>query len=570
MDHHSLLVLIPSPPSRVASSRRAVLELATGGSLFERIGAKCDFTERDAADIIRQLAEAVQFMHSNNIVHRDLKPENLLLRDPQTFIVKVADFGLSIFVDTQATFDDDPNDHALLMKTACGTRFYAAPEILCKEPYDQSVDVWSLGVIMATLLTGVHPLNTQWRINNTQGEFTENAPFINAVLDGTYVHELKQDSLLEFDDSELWDPVSEPAKRLVEKTMVADPRLRASPAEILADPWISENAAPITPLPNVLGRLQRLKLDGLQKLMLRVMSQKTENDALFLEAQHLFAELDVEQKGTVRKVDLAGLLRTQSGTSVYRAHIDAIFDSLDVEGTGQVTVRDLQAALLIQHGALMESLTEPLFRQLDKHGRGKVSAGDISHALGEMGSPIDEEEVQGMITSQVKRKDKARRNSITINLPEFMDLMLLGGGLTDPNPQSRSLRGSGEIPERNAIAALFLNSSSSEKLVSPGRSPMSGHSRSIASMTSSRGSSSGEMTDGQPSSGLGIPPKRDATSKAALERAQANASRASKRMEEERVKRVELEAKLAEAQRTIEELKQQKHRHAEAPAPAPE
>ena len=99
---------------------------------------------------------------------------------------------------------------------------------------------------------------------------------------------------------------------------------------------------------------------------------------------------------------------------------------------------------------------------------------------------------------------------------------------------------------------------------------MSGHSRSIASMTSSRGSSSGEMTDGQPSSGLGIPPKRDATSKAALERAQANASRASKRMEEERVKRVELEAKLAEAQRTIEELKQQKHRHAEAPAPAPE
>ena len=81
------------------------------------------------------------------------------------------------------------------------------------------------------------------------------------------------------------------------------------------------------------------------------------------------------------------------------------------------------------------------------------------------------------------------------------------------------------------------------------------------------------MTDGQPSSGLGIPPKRDATSKAALERAQANSSRASKRMEEERVKRVELEAKLAEAQRTIEELKQQKagyaERPAEAPAPAP-
>ena len=168
-----------------------------------------------------------------------------------------------------------------------------------------------------------HPPN-QWRINNTQGELTDNAPFINAVLDGTYVRELKQDSLLEFDDSELWDPVSEPAKRLVEKTMVADPRLRASPAEILADPWISENAAPITPLPNVLGRLQKLKLDGLQKLMLRVMSQKTENDALLLEAQHLFAELDVEQRGLVRKVDLAGLLRTQSGTSVYRAHVSRV------------------------------------------------------------------------------------------------------------------------------------------------------------------------------------------------------------------------------------------------------
>ena len=73
---------------------------------------------------------------------------------------------------------------------------------------------------------------------------------------------------------------------------------------------------------------------------------------------------------------------------------------------------------------------------------------------------------------------------------------------------------------------------------------------------------------------MGTPPKpRDVTSKAALERAQASASRASKQMEAERVKRMELEAKLAEAQRTIEELKQQKagyaERHAEAPAPAP-
>ncbi|XP_046142830.1 calcium/calmodulin-dependent protein kinase type 1 isoform X5 [Osmia bicornis bicornis] len=123
-----------------------VMELVTGGELFDRIVEKGSYTEKDASGLIRQVLEAVDYMHDQGVVHRDLKPENLLYYSPdEDSKIMISDFGLSKMEDSG------------IMATACGTPGYVAPEVLAQKPYGKAVDVWSIGVISYILLCGYPP-----------------------------------------------------------------------------------------------------------------------------------------------------------------------------------------------------------------------------------------------------------------------------------------------------------------------------------------------------------------------------------------------------------------------------
>ncbi|XP_065516689.1 serine/threonine-protein kinase H1-like isoform X2 [Lathamus discolor] len=126
-----------------------VMELATGGELFDRIIAKGSFTERDATRVLQMVLDGVKYLHMLGITHRDLKPENLLYYHPGTDSkIMITDFGLA---SAWKKGDD------CLMKTTCGTPEYIAPEILVRKPYTNSVDMWALGVISYILLSGTMP-----------------------------------------------------------------------------------------------------------------------------------------------------------------------------------------------------------------------------------------------------------------------------------------------------------------------------------------------------------------------------------------------------------------------------
>jgi len=125
-----------------------VMELVTGGELFDRIVSKGSYTEKDAAEVMKTLCQALSYMHAKKVVHRDLKPENILYSDPsENAAIRVADFGLARVVSGNE-----------MMKTACGTPGYVAPEVLKNKGYDSgAVDMWSAGVILYILLCGFPP-----------------------------------------------------------------------------------------------------------------------------------------------------------------------------------------------------------------------------------------------------------------------------------------------------------------------------------------------------------------------------------------------------------------------------
>ncbi|KAJ3073834.1 hypothetical protein HDU98_000504, partial [Podochytrium sp. JEL0797] len=127
-----------------------VMDLCTGGELFEWIMEKGTFYEEDAAEIIRTVVDCVAYLHDNNVVHRDIKPENLLFRSKNSLTeLMIADFGLSKTLD--------PENADLLLKSTVGTPGYMAPEILRRQGHGKPVDMWAIGVMTYFLLCGYFP-----------------------------------------------------------------------------------------------------------------------------------------------------------------------------------------------------------------------------------------------------------------------------------------------------------------------------------------------------------------------------------------------------------------------------
>jgi calcium/calmodulin-dependent protein kinase I len=189
-----------------------VMELLTGGELFDRIVAKGSYSEREASDLIKDITSAIQYLHSIGIVHRDLKPENLIyLNQRADSPIKITDFGLAKFRS---------GSKLEAMTTACGTPGYVAPEVLKNEPYGKAVDMWSLGVILYILLCGFPPFYHE-----------STAALYKQIKKGEY----------DFPDP-YWTDISDSAKNLVQCLLTVDPKKRYTAKQVLAHPWIAGSA----------------------------------------------------------------------------------------------------------------------------------------------------------------------------------------------------------------------------------------------------------------------------------------------------------------------------------------
>jgi serine/threonine protein kinase len=182
-----------------------VLELAAGGTLWHRLAKFKTFDEDAAAQYLRELILAVEYLHSRDppIIHRDIKPENLLLdKEGREGRIKVADFGWSNF------FNDDRS-----RQTYCGTLDYLAPEMISQQGHGPSLDIWNLGVLLFELLAGEAP----FKAPNQQAMFEK-------------IMRVK----IEYPKN--FPPL---AKDLVQRLLKANPEERISLAEIMRHPWMT-------------------------------------------------------------------------------------------------------------------------------------------------------------------------------------------------------------------------------------------------------------------------------------------------------------------------------------------
>jgi protein serine kinase H len=189
-----------------------VMELATGGELFDRIIAKGSFTERDATRVLQMVLDGLKYLHSLGIAHRDLKPENLLYYHPgHDSKILITDFGLS---STKRASD-------CYMKTTCGTPEYIAPEILARKPYTAQVDLWAVGVITFILLSGTMPFDDE---NRTR--------LYRLIIKAKYSYAV-----------EPWKDISTFAKDFIDKLLKVDPSDRMKAVQAVKHPWLTTCAA---------------------------------------------------------------------------------------------------------------------------------------------------------------------------------------------------------------------------------------------------------------------------------------------------------------------------------------
>ncbi|XP_022129567.2 striated muscle preferentially expressed protein kinase-like [Pieris rapae] len=153
-----------------------VMDYLWGGELFERLVQEDHINEFDVIVYVRQICEALQYIHSHNIIHMDIKPENILCDSPNTRLVKLADFGLARVLQEH----DD-------IRAMYGTKEYVAPEVLNFEPLATSCDMWSFGVITYLLLSGVMPFTgsnpSEVSTAMTRGNFYYDDPAFNSISD---------------------------------------------------------------------------------------------------------------------------------------------------------------------------------------------------------------------------------------------------------------------------------------------------------------------------------------------------------------------------------------------------
>ena len=331
-----------------------VKEECKGGELFDRIiehiESKKMYSEKDAAEMIRQVMSAVEYCHNNGICHRDLKPENLLYlnKGPEKDNpIRVIDFGLSQMISSQKK-----------LKTKVGTAYYVSPEIL-QGDYTEKCDIWSAGVILYIFLSGDPPFN---------------GPSDSAIYGK--IAQMK----FNFPDKK-WKNISKEAKDLISH-MIAPENVRYTAKEVLAHPWF-KNASdvPISSLNfNSEFFIDYVKGSEIKKIsLLFIASRLDENEINNLKMS--FEAFDKCKDGQISFEELKqGLLQLKSNKFTEN-DAKELFNMIDADQNGKIDYTEFLASTIQKKNYLKNERLFETFCMFDKDNSGTITKEEIINAL---------------------------------------------------------------------------------------------------------------------------------------------------------------------------------------------
>mmetsp|Transcript_5988 Transcript_5988/g.18033 ORF Transcript_5988/g.18033 Transcript_5988/m.18033 type:complete len:536 (+) Transcript_5988:102-1709(+) len=393
-----------------------VLELCSGGDLFERIIEKGKYSEKDCADLCRQMLKMLDHCHSHGVVHRDLKPENFLLHvlgEPLT--LKATDFGLSAFIKAGE-----------YLKEPCGTPMYIAPEVI-RGYYNHKADVWSAGVVLYILLSGKVPFFGR-----------SDKQILKMTLRGKY--NIEKDP---------WPHISDEAKECVKLMLALNPKDRPDAKIMLEHPWIREDGiASDKPLvESVLGNLAEFnQMSKFKKKALQIMAANM-NERELVEVRKAFDEVDSDHSGTITVEEMRYALE-KLGNKVGDSELLSMWDTFDLDGNGTIEYEEFLAATADLNKINTADNFRYAFKNFDKDGDGRITVDEVLDALKDIG--VEPEHAREIVADADLNSDGV------IDFDEFVFMMKEKGNINEAcnnmrNKNIKELADQALVQERQTV-----------------------------------------------------------------------------------------------------------------------
>ena len=392
MDHPNIVKIFEFYNSK--THYYLITEYCSGGCLFDLIiKNNGPFAEIQASYIMNQLFSVVNYCHKMKIIHRDLKPENILVnKNENGFVkIKICDFGTSLCFKRGEIQDK-----------IVGSIYYIAPEVL-KKKYNSKCDLWSCGVIMYILLTGIPPFGG----NNNQ-------TIIQKILKGEY-----DKTKLNKRCRACIDLIDKLLEKDISKRIRADQALKHKWFQIFKSKEIRVDIEDPKIIENYLRNLKNYKKSSeIQEIALAYLVHNHPELEEVDTACKLFGIIDKKGNGKITKEEFYKGLNPLYKNEKLKDDIDKIFENLDTNGSKYLQCEEFVRAAIDKSIFLTDDSMKFAFNYFDKDGKGEITIDDlISIFSGDVQKSDELDKIKKMI------KDASHSNDEKIRFKEFCDIM---------------------------------------------------------------------------------------------------------------------------------------------------